>query len=239
MEIGSIGDPQKFHLSGIDGSDPHTCGTGGYENRFSGVDRLFKHSISKGDENKGFLGTIWEKVKSSISYIWEGIKSFFSCSCFKYFSSKPVERNAQLITYCSELDRLKIDFENKSKDAVKTQAKREEFGAWWKEQFNTLDPQLKKEIILEDLRSTVAVSKLNNLDEQSPEKEIQDYAEKLYNIKGDDYNKTINFIVKLETAWDSAGKMYDPLDKNQLPRILQQTREVLTKRIKEQTNSSV
>lgn len=225
MEIGRVNGPAKVNPSLKIGQIPESPGP------------FNQDTISKGEESKGCFGSIWEKMSNTFFSIWNGIKSFFRCVFCMGSTTEEVDEKSKLKSFCDDLDRLKTQFENNSKEAKGK--KRDEFVKWWQAEFSKLDPVLQKEIILQDLQYSAAAGKLEGAsDDQSLKKEINTLANQYYKAKGEQYQTSWQFVFELQPARDKSGNTYDPLNADQLPTILRLTKEELVQRMKDQVSSS-
>lgn len=208
-------------------------------------DPNFKSTISRGDEEKGCLGNIWLKVKSFGWSIWEGIKSFFRfIFCIKTAEAAPVEEptqytkkkelldeTAKLTKLSSELNDLRTQLDVKIKDKIISQTERKKIADWWMGEFDKLDPDLQKEILLIDLQTSASVSKLKEIEEDPSQEAIDAVALKIYHLKGDGYNNSMRFIRELQIAKDAKNNNYDPISPQHLPFTLKLTHDKLMKKI--------
>lgn len=162
--------------------------------------------IAFGNE-KGFIGSIFGKISSGISSVWNVIKSIFKTIFFcRNYAGKTEEKLdlKGLTTLRETFARLRKDFESKkgSLDGLKK---------WWKGEFGSASDTVQRRIACKHLER-IGKGKLG---EKASNEDLQDFARKSYEYS-DERNKALRFVRDLEYI-SKGNEQWHPLTPTNVP----------------------
>lgn len=204
-------------------------------------DQSYYQTTIRHGNGKAYCNQFVDRILSYLNFIWEKIKSFFSC-CFPKKTVKKApsvekqeknEKNSAVSSsnvpdkkkdlekmneFYKSLEDLKGFFLKKLETNLSDSQAVEAFKKEWKEKFDQLPPELQKIIIYEDLKKSAIVEKYIDTDKDVPPEEIHQFIETLY--QGKYRENSLDFIRNLNPQKDKDGVYFDPMNKNQVPYIL-------------------
>ncbi len=203
------------------------------ESSAKAVSADYTSRITSGEDEQSCCGSIFGKIGSAFSWVWESMKSVFQTIFFcSDYSGKVEEKkdNTELKALTELRDQFVELGRNFSSKRPEGQEKRAEFKKWWKEQFDALSPEVRKLITIEDLKSMVS-DKTANVGKKPSEEQVLKDATAMYEIK-EKREESEKFVRNLRIAkWDEDKSSLDPISDACIPQYLKAVVAILNQKI--------
>ncbi len=192
------------------------------ESSAKAVSADYTSRITSGEDEQSCCGSVFGKIGSAFSWVWESMKSVFQTIFFCFDYSEQLEEkkdNTELKALTELRDQFVSLGKNFSSKRPESPEKRAEFKKWWKAQFDALSPEAQKSLILEDLKSIVS-HKTENVGDKPLEEQVLKGANAMYESKArrEDSKKFVRSLSKAE--WDDGKCNLDPISDRCIPQYL-------------------